>query len=64
MKRRRRRRSYRIWSRHDSLVAPQANATLGCAENIALIGVGHNALVSDRQVMELVVKLVEKVGET
>ncbi len=53
-----------IWSRHDSMVAPQANATLGCAENIALIGVGHNALVSDRQVMELVVKLVEKVGET
>jgi len=53
-----------IWSRHDSMVAPQASATLACAENIALIGVGHNALVSDRRVMELVVKLVAKVDPT
>jgi triacylglycerol esterase/lipase EstA (alpha/beta hydrolase family) len=49
-----------IWSRHDSMVAPQASAALAGAKNIALIGVGHNALVSDRRVMELVLKLLGK----
>jgi len=43
-----------IWSRHDSLVAPQASGELACAENIALVGVGHNALLNDPRVMELV----------
>jgi triacylglycerol esterase/lipase EstA (alpha/beta hydrolase family) len=47
-----------IWSRHDSMVAPQASSTLGNAENIALIGIAHNALVSDRQVMDLVVRTI------
>jgi pimeloyl-ACP methyl ester carboxylesterase len=41
-----------IWSRHDSLVAPQASCELSCAENVALIGVGHNALLGDRHVAE------------
>jgi triacylglycerol esterase/lipase EstA (alpha/beta hydrolase family) len=43
-----------IWSRHDSMVAPQASSVLGNAENIALIGIAHNALLADKQVMELV----------
>jgi triacylglycerol esterase/lipase EstA (alpha/beta hydrolase family) len=43
-----------IWSRHDSLVAPQASSELACAENIALVGVGHNALLADADVLELV----------
>jgi triacylglycerol esterase/lipase EstA (alpha/beta hydrolase family) len=43
-----------IWSRHDSLVAPQASSELACAENVALIGVGHNALLNEPRVMELV----------
>ena len=43
-----------IWSRHDSLVAPQASSELACAENVPLVGVGHNALLNDRCVMELV----------
>jgi triacylglycerol esterase/lipase EstA (alpha/beta hydrolase family) len=43
-----------IWSRHDSLVAPQASSELACAENVALIGIGHNALLGDRDVMKLV----------
>ena len=42
-----------IWSRHDSLVAPQASGELACAENVALVGVGHNALLNDSRVMEL-----------
>jgi pimeloyl-ACP methyl ester carboxylesterase len=42
-----------IWSRHDSLVAPQASGKLACAENIAIVGVGHNALLADKRVLEL-----------
>jgi pimeloyl-ACP methyl ester carboxylesterase len=45
-----------IWSRHDSLVAPQASCELACAENVALLGVGHNALLGEGRVMELVAR--------
>jgi pimeloyl-ACP methyl ester carboxylesterase len=47
-----------IWSRHDSLVAPQASAELACAENVALVGLGHNALLNDSRVMELVMRAI------
>jgi pimeloyl-ACP methyl ester carboxylesterase len=43
-----------IWSRHDSMVAPQASSDLARAENIALVGLGHNALLADADVLELV----------
>jgi predicted alpha/beta hydrolase family esterase len=43
-----------IWSRHDSMVAPQASSEIAGAENVAIVGAGHNALVGDRGVMELV----------
>jgi triacylglycerol esterase/lipase EstA (alpha/beta hydrolase family) len=49
-----------IWSRHDSMVAPQASCTLACAENIALVGVGHNALLNDRGVMDIVAREIAK----
>jgi triacylglycerol esterase/lipase EstA (alpha/beta hydrolase family) len=45
-----------IWSRHDSMVAPQASCQLASAENVALVGVGHNALITDHRVVELVAK--------
>ena len=45
-----------IWSRHDSMVAPQASAELSCAENVALVGVAHNALLGDKRVMELLTR--------
>jgi triacylglycerol lipase len=45
-----------IWSRHDSMVAPQASAELACAENVAVTGVAHNALLGDERVMELVAR--------
>jgi pimeloyl-ACP methyl ester carboxylesterase len=45
-----------IWSRHDSLVAPQASCELANARNIALPGVGHNAMLGDQRVTELVVR--------
>jgi triacylglycerol esterase/lipase EstA (alpha/beta hydrolase family) len=41
-----------IRSRHDSMVAPQASAELACARNIALAGIGHNALLNSREVMD------------
>jgi pimeloyl-ACP methyl ester carboxylesterase len=44
-----------IWSRHDSLVAPQASSELACAENIALTGIGHNALLGDAAVLSLLI---------
>ncbi len=43
-----------VWSRHDSMVAPQASAELACAHNIALVGIGHNALLGSARVMALV----------
>jgi triacylglycerol esterase/lipase EstA (alpha/beta hydrolase family) len=39
-----------LWSRHDTMIAPQASAKLGGAENVALVGIGHNALLRDPQV--------------
>ena len=45
-----------IWSRHDSLVAPQASAELACAKNISLAGIGHNALLGHAGVFALVVQ--------
>lgn len=48
-----------IWSRHDSMVAPQRSSVLACAENIALIGIAHNALVGDPNVMKLVLQAIE-----
>src|ERR1700674_3486657 len=47
-----------IWSRHDSLVAPQGSGELACAENVAVIGVGHNALLGDKRVLELLRSLL------
>ncbi len=47
---------FSIWSRHDSMVAPQASAELACARNIALAGIGHNALLNDAGVMERVAR--------
>jgi alpha-beta hydrolase superfamily lysophospholipase len=39
-----------IWSWHDSMVAPQRSSVLPWAENVALAGVGHNALLRDPEV--------------
>lgn len=47
-----------IWSRHDSMVAPQASSVLACAENVALFGVGHNAMLGDERVLERVFREV------
>ena len=43
-----------VWSWHDSMVAPQTNAKLDGAENIALSGIGHNALIANERVFDIV----------
>jgi triacylglycerol esterase/lipase EstA (alpha/beta hydrolase family) len=48
-----------IWSRHDSMVVPQVSSVLGCAENIALTGLGHNALLDDPVVHRLIAGLLD-----
>ena len=48
-----------IWSRHDSMVAPQASSQLACAHNVPVIGVGHNAMLIDEDVIE---RLAREVG--
>jgi triacylglycerol esterase/lipase EstA (alpha/beta hydrolase family) len=45
-----------IWSRHDSMVAPQASSDLAGANNVAIPGIGHNALLTDRQVVDRVAR--------
>jgi triacylglycerol esterase/lipase EstA (alpha/beta hydrolase family) len=42
-----------IWSRHDSMVAPQASCELRGADNVVLVGIGHNALLGDMRVTKL-----------
>ena len=49
-----------LWSWHDSMVAPQTSARLDGAENIELRGIGHNALIGDRQVYALVAAELER----
>jgi triacylglycerol esterase/lipase EstA (alpha/beta hydrolase family) len=48
-----------IWSRHDSMVAPQVSSELEHAENVVLIGIAHNALLAAAEVRRLV---IEKAG--
>jgi triacylglycerol esterase/lipase EstA (alpha/beta hydrolase family) len=41
-----------LWSWHDSMVAPQTSAELPGSIDVTVIGVGHNALLGDREVFE------------
>jgi len=41
-----------LWSWHDSMVAPQTSSELPGAIDVALIGVGHNALLGDGEVFD------------
>jgi triacylglycerol esterase/lipase EstA (alpha/beta hydrolase family) len=47
-----------IWSRHDCMVIPQASAVLAGADNVAVIGVGHNALLTDDQALRATVRSI------
>jgi triacylglycerol esterase/lipase EstA (alpha/beta hydrolase family) len=50
-----------IWSWHDSMVAPQTSCRLRGARNVEVIGVGHNALLNDPHVRELVGTELERI---
>jgi triacylglycerol esterase/lipase EstA (alpha/beta hydrolase family) len=52
-----------LWSWHDSMVAPQASSVLERAENVALMGIGHNALLTDSAVFERVAAEIERANE-
>ena len=52
-----------LWSWHDSMVAPQTSSVLERAENIALMGIGHNALLTDRQVMARVADEIRRAAQ-
>ena len=41
-----------LWSWHDSMVAPQTSAELPGAVDMPVIGVGHNALLGDADVLD------------
>lgn len=49
-----------LWSWHDSMVAPQTSARVAFGENIEVAGVGHTALLRDREVFERVLVEIEK----
>ena len=44
-----------MWSWHDSMVAPQTSSALPGAIDVALAGIGHNALLGDPEVFAYVV---------
>jgi pimeloyl-ACP methyl ester carboxylesterase len=41
-----------LWSWHDSMVAPQTSSRLPGAVEIALVGIGHNALLAEPEVVD------------
>ena len=49
-----------LWSWHDSMVAPQTSSMLEGADNVALTGIGHNALLSDPDVFRRVAAEIER----
>jgi len=48
-----------LWSWHDSMVAPQTSSELPGAVDVAIVGVGHNALRGDAGGFALVQKEIE-----
>jgi triacylglycerol esterase/lipase EstA (alpha/beta hydrolase family) len=53
-----------IWSRHDSMVAPQASSELACAQNATVVGIGHNALLIAQEVIDRVAREVAAAGRS
>jgi len=48
-----------LWSWHDSMVAPQTSSELAGAIDVAMVGVGHNALLADPEVFGRVLAEIE-----
>ena len=52
-----------LWSWHDSMVAPQTSSVLEGADNVALSGIGHNALLADPEVFRRVAAEIERAAQ-
>jgi triacylglycerol esterase/lipase EstA (alpha/beta hydrolase family) len=48
-----------LWSWHDSMVAPQTSSELPGAVDVALVGIGHNALLGEPEVFAYVLAEIE-----
>jgi triacylglycerol esterase/lipase EstA (alpha/beta hydrolase family) len=48
-----------LWSWHDSMVTPQTSSRVAFGENVELSGVGHTALLRDREVFARVLSEIE-----
>jgi pimeloyl-ACP methyl ester carboxylesterase len=53
-----------IWSWHDSMVAPQLSSRLAGADNIELVGVGHNAILDDAKARAHVIAAISECRRT
>jgi len=49
-----------IWSWHDSMVAPQTSARLEHGRNVEVVGVGHNALLTEPEVAKRVIEELKR----
>ncbi len=49
-----------LWSWHDSMVTPQTSSRLAWAEDVAITGVAHNALLNDRGVWNRVAEEIRR----
>jgi triacylglycerol esterase/lipase EstA (alpha/beta hydrolase family) len=49
-----------MWSWHDSMVAPQTSARLEHGRNVEVVGVGHNALLTDPEVARRVIEELKR----
>ncbi len=45
-----------VWSWHDSMVTPQTSSRVPFADNVEVTGVGHTAMLRDREVFERVLR--------
>jgi pimeloyl-ACP methyl ester carboxylesterase len=48
-----------LWSWHDSMVAPQTSSELPGAVDVALVGIGHNALLGEPEVLAYALAEIE-----
>ena len=52
-----------VWSWHDSMVAPQTSSRLAGAENVELVGIGHNAFLGEPSVFALVAAELARIAK-
>lgn len=50
-----------LWSWHDSMVTPQTSSRIDFGDNVVVAGVGHNALLRDPEIFDLVRNEIDKV---